>query len=93
LMFREGLQPNHGMLFDFGEHATHCMWMRSTLIPLSVAFIDDDGTIANIEDMKPKTDDSHCARHQVRYALEMAGGWFAQRGVRAGTKLGGMPRP
>jgi len=93
LMFRQVLEPNHGMLFIFDEHATHCMWMRNTLIPLSVAFVDDDGTIANIEDMKPQTDDSHCARHPVRYALEMAGGWFAQRGVRAGSKLGRLPPP
>ena len=93
LMFRQGLLPNHGMLFIFDDRATHCMWMRNTLIPLSVAFIDDDGTIANIEEMAPRTDDSHCARHPVRYALEMAAGWYAQHGIRDGSKLGRLGKP
>jgi uncharacterized membrane protein (UPF0127 family) len=87
LMFREALAPNHGMMFTFSEHAVHCMWMRNTLIPLSVAFIDDDGTVANIEEMKPHTDDSHCARHPVQYALEMTSGWFSSRGIGPGSKL------
>jgi uncharacterized membrane protein (UPF0127 family) len=90
LMFREGLPPNHGMLFLFDAHDKHCMWMRNTLIPLAVAFIDDDGTIANIEEMKARTDDTHCAAHPVRYALEMSSGWFSSRGIKAGMKLGKM---
>jgi uncharacterized membrane protein (UPF0127 family) len=93
LMFRQGLLPNHGMLFVFDDRAVHCMWMRNTLIPLSVAFIDDDGTIANIEEMAPRTDDSHCARHPVRYALEMAAGWYPQHGIQAGSKLGRLGKP
>jgi uncharacterized protein len=87
LMYRWELAPNHGMMFTFSEHAVHCMWMRNTLIPLSVAFIDDDGTIANIEEMKAHTDDSHCARHPVQYALEMSSSWFASRGITPGSKL------
>ncbi|GAB4468630.1 MAG: hypothetical protein OHK0044_10240 [Burkholderiaceae bacterium] len=93
LMFRESLAPNHGMLFVFDQKAIHCMWMRNTLIPLSVAFVDDDGTIVNIADMAPRTETSHCARRPVRYALEMEQGWFAKRGLGSGVRLGGLPRP
>jgi len=93
LMFRESLAPNHGMLFVFDQKAIHCMWMRNTLIPLSVAFIDDEGAIVNIEDMAPRTETSHCARRPVRFALEMEKGWFAKRGIGPGAKLTGLPRP
>lgn len=91
LMFRESLAPNHGMLFVFDHKAIHCMWMRNTLIPLSVAFVDDDGAIVNIEDMAPRTETSHCARRPVRFALEMEKGWFAKRGIGPGARLGGLP--
>ncbi|MDL1859554.1 DUF192 domain-containing protein [Betaproteobacteria bacterium PRO7] len=91
LMFRESLAPNHGMLFVFDHKAIHCMWMRNTLIPLSVAFVDDDGAIVNIEDMAPRTETSHCARRPVRFALEMEKGWFARRGIAPGARLGGLP--
>lgn len=87
LMFRESLAPNHGMLFVFREKAGHCFWMRNTLIPLSIAFLDDDGTIVNIEDMAPRSEDSHCPKRPVRFALEMEQGWFAKRGLAAGAKL------
>ncbi|SPE30553.1 Exported protein [Burkholderiales bacterium] len=90
LMFRTSLAPNHGMLFVFGAADTHCMWMRNTLIPLSVAFLDADGTVVNIEEMAPRTDQSHCARRPVRYALEMSGQWFGQHGVHAGSVLQGV---
>jgi len=91
LMFRHALAPNHGMLFVFEHKAVHCMWMRNTLIPLSVAFVDDDGTIVNIQDMQPHDERSHCARQPVRYALEMTQGWFAQKGLGAGGRLGRLP--
>jgi uncharacterized membrane protein (UPF0127 family) len=87
LMMREKLGPNEGMLFVFEYKAGHCFWMRNTLLPLSIAFVDDDGTIANIEDMKPRTEDSHCPVRPIRYALEMEQGWFARRGLKAGSKL------
>jgi uncharacterized membrane protein (UPF0127 family) len=93
LMFREQLAPNHGMLFVFDVKTRQCMWMRNTLIPLSVAFLDDDGTIVNIEDMAPKTEVDHCSQRPVRYALEMDRGWFAQRGLKAGARLSGLPAP
>lgn len=87
LMFRESLAPNHGMLFVFPEKAGHCFWMRNTPLPLSIAFIDDDGTIVNIEDMAPRTEDSHCPTKPVKFALEMEQGWFARRGIAAGSQL------
>jgi uncharacterized membrane protein (UPF0127 family) len=92
LMYRKSLPANGGMLFVFDSPDTQCMWMKNTLIPLSVAFLADDGTIVNIADMQPQTEDPHCAAHPVRYALEMEQGWFAQHGVRPGMKLGGLAR-
>jgi uncharacterized membrane protein (UPF0127 family) len=92
LMFRTALAPNHGMLFVFDSADAHCMWMRNTLLPLSVAFIGDDGTIVNVEEMKPRTDATHCARRPVRYALEMSAGWFGQHGAGAGSTLAGIAR-
>ena len=96
LMNRKSMPQQHGMLFVFNHQNTHCMWMRNTLLPLSVAFVDANGVIINIADMKPQTEDNHCAKQPARYALEMNLGWFAQRGIKPGTKLGGIekaPRP
>ena len=92
LMFRKSLAPNAGMVFVFDEASQHCMWMKNTLIPLSVAFLDDNGTIINIENMAPQTEDTHCAARPARYALEMDRGWFTARGIKPGTKLGGMEK-
>jgi len=91
LMHRATMPPNAGMLFIFDETQQQCMWMKNTLLPLSVAFIDDSGTIINVEDMAPQTEDSHCAKRPSRYALEMNLGWFAARGIKPGTRLGGIP--
>jgi uncharacterized membrane protein (UPF0127 family) len=94
LMHRKSLAPNAGMLFVFDDSSIQCMWMKNTLIPLSVAFIDDTGAIVNIADMRPHDEQSHCATRPVRYALEMERGWFAKRGIKPGEKLRGLePRP
>jgi len=94
LMRRRELAPNHGMLFIFSQPETPCMWMRNTLVALSVAFINADGSVVNIEDMEPNTDQIHCARRSVPYALEMERGWFADRGLAAGrTTIAGLPSP
>ena len=90
LMRRASLPPNGGMLFVFDEDGTHCMWMKNTVIPLSVAFLDGRGAIINIADMQPHSEQSHCAALPARYALEMTQGWFAQRGIRAGARLRGV---
>jgi uncharacterized membrane protein (UPF0127 family) len=94
LMFREKLAPNHGMVFVFDYRGVQCMWMRNTLIPLSVAFIDDDGRIVNIENMKPKDETTrHCSSRPVRYALEMTQGWFAERKIGPDAVIRGLPKP
>ena len=92
LMRRKSMATGAGMLFLFDESATHCMWMKNTLIPLSVAFIDDRGTIVNIADMQPLSETSHCASRPTRYALEMNQGWFKKRGIAAGRVIGGLER-
>ena len=91
LMFREKMANNEGMLFIFPRLNGVCMWMKNTLLPLSVAFIDDTGAIVNIEDMKPQTTESHCADKDVRFALEMNLGWFKQKGFKAGSHIDGIP--
>jgi uncharacterized membrane protein (UPF0127 family) len=92
LMQREKLAPNQGMLFVFEESGRHCMWMKNTLIPLSVAFIQNDGTIVNIADMKPHDETSHCSAGSVPYALEMDRGWFAAHGLKAGSRIAGLEK-
>lgn len=90
LMYRERMAANEGMLFVFDAPASVCMWMKNTFIPLSVAFIDEGGRIANIEDMQPQTTDSHCARKPIRYALEMNLGWFKQKNIKPGSVIEGL---
>lgn len=80
------------MLFVFPEPRRHCMWMHNTQLPLSAAFLDDRGTIINIEDMQPFTDDNHCAARPVRYVLEMERGWFSRRGLAAGMQINGLEK-
>lgn len=91
LMHRTSMGASEGMLFIFERPGVQCFWMKNTLIPLSAAFLADDGTVVNIVDMKPKTLDSHCSTQPVRYVLEMNQGWFSKRGVKAGSKLEGEP--
>ena len=92
LMHRKSLAPNAGMLFVFDEISIHCMWMKNTLIPLSVAFVDAAGAITNIADMEPHSEQSHCASRPALFALEMTRGWFAERGIKPGMKLGGLEK-
>jgi uncharacterized membrane protein (UPF0127 family) len=91
LMFRKTMGTNEGMLFIFDEPRQQCFWMKNTLLPLSVAFIADDGGVVNIDDMKPQTLDSHCSTKPVRFVLEMNVGWFDKRGIKAGSKFLGDP--
>jgi len=92
LMFRKSMGPNEGMLFVFPHDETYCMWMKSTLIPLVVAFIDAKGNIVTIHEMKPQTETSHCATAPARYALEMNAGWFRAKGVQAGMRITGLEK-
>jgi uncharacterized membrane protein (UPF0127 family) len=90
LMHRKSLPGNRGMLFVFSQIELQCMWMRNTLIPLSVAFLDEQGRIINVEEMQPQTEDQHCAGRPAKFALEMSAGWFAQRGLGAGLDIKGL---
>lgn len=92
LMQRKAMATQHGMLFIFPAVARHCMWMRNTYLPLSVAFLDEQGGIINIEDMQPQTDDSHCAARPARYALEMNLGWFKNRSLETGFTIAGVDK-
>ncbi len=89
LMFRQEMPSTEGMLFVFEQPAQQCFWMKNTLLPLTAAFVADYGTIVNLADMKPQTTDSHCSEKPVRYVLEMNVGWFAKKGIKAGSKLAG----
>lgn len=92
LMNRRMMPAQRGMVFVFPQAARHCMWMKNTFIPLSVAFIDEDGRILNIADMTPHSEQSHCAADAARYALEMNRGWFADKGLGAGARIRGLDR-
>ncbi|MBA4264244.1 MAG: hypothetical protein C0453_04115 [Comamonadaceae bacterium] len=91
LMHRADMPANEGMLFVFEQAAVQCFWMKNTLLPLTAAFLQDDGTVVNLADMQPQSLDSHCSARPVRYVLEMHQGWFAKRGIQNGFKLNGPP--
>jgi uncharacterized membrane protein (UPF0127 family) len=89
LMHRKDMPEREGMLFVFEQPGTQCFWMKNTLLPLTAAFVADDGRVVNLADMAPQTTDSHCSTEPVRYVLEMNQGWFSKRGIKAGAQLGG----
>ncbi len=89
LMFRKEMPETEGMIFVFEQPATQCFWMKNTLLPLTAAFVADDGRIVNLADMRPMTEESHCSKEPVRFVLEMNQGWFAKKNIKAGTRLGG----
>jgi uncharacterized membrane protein (UPF0127 family) len=91
MMFRREMPGNEGMLFVNETAGQRCFWMKNTFVPLTIAFIEDDGTIVNLADMQPLDERSHCSARPVRYALEMPQGWFAKRGIKAGQRLRGGP--
>lgn len=91
LMHRRDMPMHEGMLFVFEQAGVQCFWMKNTLLPLTAAFVTDDGTIVNLADMKPLSLESHCSAQPVRFVLEMNQGWFAKRGIQAGARLGGTP--
>jgi len=91
LMHRKEMPQHEGMLFVFERPSVQCFWMKDTLLPLSIAFIADDGTVVNLSEMKQLALDSHCSDKPVRYVLEMNQGWFARKGVKPGSRLSGKP--
>lgn len=92
LMHRRSLPAHRGMLFVFPAPGLHCFWMKNTLIPLSIAFLDDAGRIVQIADMQPHSLDSHCPPRPVRFALEMNAGWFGRRGLAPGDRILGLEK-
>jgi uncharacterized membrane protein (UPF0127 family) len=92
LMNRTSMPTNSGMLFIFEQKAGHCFWMNNTKIPLSIAFIADDGKIVNIEEMQAETTNNHCPKSPVRYALEMNKQWFSERLIAPGAVIQGLPK-
>ncbi len=89
LMYRKEMPQHEGMIFVFERPGVQCFWMKNTLLPLTAAFVEDDGTITNLADMKPLDETSHCSTKPVRDVLEMSQGWFEQRHLHAGAKLRG----
>jgi uncharacterized membrane protein (UPF0127 family) len=90
LMNRFSLRPDNGMLFVFERPEPLSFWMKNTFIPLSIAFLDADGRILNIEDMAPQTETTHWSKGPALYALEMRKGWFAERGLKSGDRVEGL---
>ncbi|MDP5238357.1 DUF192 domain-containing protein [Uliginosibacterium sp. 31-16] len=93
LMNRKSMPQQNGMLFVFEQSQPYCFWMKNTLLPLSIAFIDEAGQIVNLADMQPQTETNHCATKPIRYALEMNQGWFSAKGIKAGTTVKGIAGP
>ena len=93
LMHRFSLKPDHGMLFVFERAEPRAFWMKNTFIPLSIAFITQDGRILNIDDMSAQDETPHWSTGPAMYAIEMRKGWFAGRGIKAGDRVSGLPPP
>lgn len=91
LMYRKEMPQQEGMLFVFEQASPQCFWMKNTLLPLTAAFVADDGRIVNLVDMKPQTTDNHCSEEPVRYVLELNQGWFAKKNIKKGAHLTGAP--
>jgi uncharacterized membrane protein (UPF0127 family) len=87
LMGRKHLGKDEGMIFIFETEDYHGFWMKNTLIPLSIAFIDRSGQIIEITDMKPLTLESHPPPKPILYALEMKKGWFSANKIKAGDRV------
>jgi uncharacterized membrane protein (UPF0127 family) len=92
LMWRTSLAPNQGMLFKFPYVDKSCFWMKNTLLPLSVAFIGEQGQVLHLAEMQPKSEMLHCSPVPVKYGLEMNTGWFAKNGIKIGTQVQGLTK-
>ncbi|MDQ2917689.1 MAG: DUF192 domain-containing protein [Pseudomonadota bacterium] len=90
LMNRFSLQQDHGMLFVFEAPQPLAFWMKDTYVPLSIAFVDRNGRIVNIEDMRPRDEATHWSKGPALYAIETRQGWFAAKGIGAGDAVGGL---
>ncbi|MEL6344430.1 MAG: DUF192 domain-containing protein [Myxococcota bacterium] len=93
LMARPALRPDHGMLFVYPESRPRSFWMHNTPLPLSIAYIDENGVIVRIADMEPFDKTTVPSEKPAMYALEMAQGWFATRHIEEGQRVNGLPGP
>ena len=91
LMGRTELAADSGMLFRFDEVRRHCLWMKNTPLPLSAAFLDEQGRIVDLIDLAPLSEKIRCSRKPARYALEVNQGWFERWGISQGTQVSGIP--
>lgn len=91
LMGRSELAAGSGMLFRFDEVRRHCLWMKNTPLPLSAAFLDEDGVIVDVIDLEPLSTEIRCSQAPARYALEVNQGWFEAQGTRVGDRVTGLP--
>jgi len=87
LMYRDSLDDDTGMLFVFEYPGRWGFWMKNTLIPLSIAFLDHEGNVVNIEDMQPHDTTVTMPKGEILYALEVNLGWFARHGIRPGSRI------
>jgi len=86
LMFRETLEEGRGMLFVFPDSQIRSFWMRNTLIPLDIAYLDESLRIVDIQAMDPQTDDAHPSARPAMFALEVPQGWFGKMGIEVGDQ-------
>ena len=93
LMFRDSMDPDRGMLFVYPDVRARSFWMENTTIPLSIAFIDEQGAIFRVRDMVPLDRGHTFSGLPARYALEMNRGWFAEHQVEPGALVEGLPGP
>jgi uncharacterized membrane protein (UPF0127 family) len=89
LMHRRELPKDEGMLFMCEDRAVQNFWMKDTPLPLSIAFLEEDGTILKIADLAPHDLEAESSEHPVRFVLEVNQGWFDQRGISPGVRLSG----
>ncbi|RJP57493.1 MAG: DUF192 domain-containing protein [Candidatus Auribacter fodinae] len=88
LMYRDKLREDRGMLFVFEEEAYRAFWMKNTKIPLSLAYINEQGVITEIVDMAPFDERSHKSTKKAKYALEVNQGWFENHNIKVGDSIG-----
>ena len=87
LMHVRKLDKNNGMIFIWPKSAQHCMWMKNTPLPLSIAYLSKDGSIQEIYDMVPLSEKSVCSLKKVRMAVEVNQGWFKTNQITVGDKI------
>jgi uncharacterized membrane protein (UPF0127 family) len=92
-MYRTALGRDQGMLFVYPTEGPRSFWVKNTLIPLSIAYLNKDGLIVRIADMKPKDETPIPSSRPAMYALEMEQGWFVSHGVKEGMTVSGLPAP